>query len=123
VLTYPKKKLQIHFVGTFVNAYEKAGVTLMGESGTIYLDRGRMELRPEPNADYKAEDMILGTQPRGADFSDVPDGELLHIGNWIEAIRERKEPSSPVEPAVQAAAAAHWANLAYRENRVVKIPG
>ena len=44
-----------------------------------------------------------------------PDGELLHLTNWVSCCRSRKSPSSPVEGGVSSAAAAHLANKALRE--------
>ena len=62
------------------------------------------------------QQMVLGTAPahRGADFYDKPDGERLHLANWIECIKSRKVPSAPAEGGVGSAAAAHLANLALR---------
>jgi len=59
--------------------------------------------------------MILGSGPRGADFYDKPDGELIHLTNWIDCIRTRKQPTAPIEAGVSAASAAHLANIAMRE--------
>jgi hypothetical protein len=42
----------------------------------------------------------------------------LHLQNWIDAIRNRREPSAPISAGVSAAAAAHLGNEAYRQNRV-----
>ena len=43
-----------------------------------------------------------------------PDGELLHVTNWIDCVRSRKEPTAPVAAGVAAAAAAHLSNQAMR---------
>ena len=58
--------------------------------------------------------MILGTGPRGRDFYDRPEGELLHLQDWIDAIRNQRQPSAPIAAGVSAAAAAHMGNQAYR---------
>jgi hypothetical protein len=80
------------------------------------VDRGRFELVPERNRKAQAVQEIAATNPpyRGADFYDVPDGELLHLQNWIDCVRSRKEPTAPVAAGVSAAAAAHLANQALR---------
>jgi hypothetical protein len=94
-------------------------ITFMGTTGTLYIDRGRYELTPE-GGNGKVEELILGTNPRkGQDFYDKPDGELLHLTNWVECIRTRQQPSAPAEAGVQAAAAAHLGNRAYRDGLVV----
>jgi hypothetical protein len=88
---------------------------------TIYLDRGRLEVIPEKNHDQsRATEMILGSGPKGADFYETPDGEVLHIANWLECVRSRKTPNAPAEVGVSAASAAHLGNIAYRENRIAR---
>ena len=88
-------------------------IEFLGTEATLYIDRGRYELIPE-RGKGKAEEMILGNGPKGRDFYDKPDGELLHLENWIESMRSRKQPSAPVQAGVAAAAAAHLANQALR---------
>jgi hypothetical protein len=64
----------------------------------------------------KTDQLILSKQPahRGADFYDEPDGELLHLTNWVESIKSRKPPTAPAEGGVGSASAAHLANQALR---------
>jgi hypothetical protein len=64
--------------------------------------------------------MVLGTGPRGADFYDQPDGELLHLTNWLECVRSRKPPAATAEDGVRSAAGAHLANMALRQNKVIR---
>ena len=117
ILEYPNN-VQAHFEGTFSNATYGAMITFMGTDGTLYIDRGRYEITPE-NGKGKPEALILGTNPRkGADFYDKPDGELLHLTNWVECIRSRQKPNAPAEAGVSAAAAAHLGNRAYRTGQV-----
>lgn len=113
VLSYPGP-IQVHFEGTFSNRRAGAMIEVMGTNATLYIDRGRFELVPEKDS-VKAEELILGTGPRGKDFYDKPDGELLHLQNWVDCVRANKQPSAPVEAGVSAAAAAHLANTALRE--------
>ncbi|HLN31108.1 MAG TPA: Gfo/Idh/MocA family oxidoreductase [Gemmataceae bacterium] len=116
LLTYPKD-FQVYFEGTFCNARNGAMLEFMGTDATLYLDRGRYEIHPERNRG-KYEEWVLGTGKRGQDFYDKPDGELLHLTNWIECVRNRKTPNSPVEAGVGAAAAAHLGNQALRTHLV-----
>lgn len=117
ILSY--RNVQMYFEGTFCNARQGAMIEFMGTEGTIYIDRGRFELIPEPRfMKNKPDEMILGTGPRGRDFYDRPDGELLHLQNWIDAIRNQRQPSAPISAGVSAAAAAHLGNESYRQNRV-----
>jgi predicted dehydrogenase len=118
LLIYPNN-MQVYFEGTFVNARNGAMLELMGTDATLYLDRGRYEIHPERNKG-QYEEWVLGTGKRGQDFYDKPDGELLHLTNWIECIRGRKRPNCPAEAGVSAASAAHLANQALRSGQMVR---
>jgi len=119
LLVYPNE-LQVYFEGTFVNARNGAMLEFMGSDATLYLDRGRYELHPEARSKMKPEEMVLGKGNRGRDFYDQPDGELLHLTNWIECMRSRNRPNCPAEAGVGAASAAHLGNQALRGNRVAE---
>jgi predicted dehydrogenase len=116
LLSYPGD-LQAYFEGTFSNARHGAMIEFMGTEGTLYIDRGRYEIHPE-RTQRKYEELVLGTGNRGRDFYDKPDGELLHLTNWVESVRSRKPPTAPAEAGVRAAAAAHLSNLALRSGQV-----
>jgi predicted dehydrogenase len=128
LLHYPGA--QVYFESTFLNARNGAMLEFMTPEATLYLDRGRLEVIPERRRDASnrnpsapavaASELILGSGPKGADFYDKPDGELLHLSNWLECIRSRKTPNAPAEAGVSAASAAHLGNLAYRENRIAR---
>ncbi len=118
LLTYPGG-VQMHFEGTFSNASKGAHIEFLGTDASLYVDRGRFELTPERNRKIEPVSEVASTRPdyRGADFYDTPDGELLHLRNWVECVRSRKEPTAPVAAGVSAAAAAHLANQALRTGR------
>jgi hypothetical protein len=126
LLHYPAKKpgepFQVHYEGTFSNAFRGAMLVLMGTNATLYIDRGRIELIPERDG-KGALSKILSTKPKnkGADFYDVPDGESLHLANWLECVRTRKQPNAPIEAGVNGAAAAHLANMALRAGGVATM--
>jgi predicted dehydrogenase len=117
LLSYPNE-MQVYFEGTFCNARNGAMLEFMGSQATLYLDRGRYEIHPELRSKGKYEEMVLGKGRRGQDFYDHPDGELLHLTNWIECVRSRRRPNAPAEAGVSAAAAAHLGNQAFRQNQV-----
>lgn len=89
LLRYPEHDLQVYFEGTFVSARNAAMLEFMGRDGTLSLDRGRYELYPElKRATYSAKpeppkfpysEWILGDGPKGADFYNKPNGELLPV--------------------------------------------
>ena len=121
LLSYPGN-IQMHFEGTFSNANRAAHIEVLGTEGSLYVDRGRYELVPE-RGKGKAEDMILGKGPKGRDFYETPDGEMLHLQDWVASMRSRKQPSAPVSAGVSAAAAAHLANKALRGGGVAEVKG
>ena len=94
LLVYPKQ-VQAHFEGTFSNAYGAAHIVFMGTDASLYIDRGRYEVHPERGRG-KYEELVLGTGPKGRDFYDKPDGERLHLEDWIEAIRAGKRTQETV---------------------------
>ena len=118
----PAVDLQVYFEGTFSNARNGAMLELMGTDATLYVDRGRYEVHPERDKG-KYEELVLGTGKRGRDFYDKPDGERLHLENWLQAVRGRHKPAAPVEAGIQAAAAAHLANEALRTEKVASWKG
>ena len=124
LLSYPGG-VQMHFEGTFSNAREGAMIQFMGTEATLYIDRGRYEIIPEWNKKGQSEELILGKNPprKGADFYDLPDGELLHLTDWVDCMRSRKKPSAPAEAGVSGAGAAHLANAAMRAGGVAKWVG
>lgn len=116
LLKYPGD-VQMHFEGTFSNANRASMIEFLGTEATIYLDRGGMILTPERRSKLKPEELILGEGPRGADFYNNPDGELLHLTNWIDCLRSREQPTAPVAAGIGGAAAAHLANRALRSGQ------
>src|SRR3954453_21063325 len=73
LMQYPND-VQMYFEGTFANARNGAMIEFMGTEGTMYIDRGRFELVPEPRGQQRAEQMVLGDGPRGRDFYERPEG-------------------------------------------------
>jgi predicted dehydrogenase len=129
LLHYPERELQVHFEATFVNARHGAMTEFMGTEATLYIDRGRYEVIPERKRGLRGEvldnplkqsELILGEGPRGQDFYKTPDGEALHLSNWLQCVRTRKRPNVPAEEGAKAAAAAHLGNLAFRTGQVAK---
>jgi predicted dehydrogenase len=123
LLRYPDREAQVYFEGTFANARNGAMLEFMGSEATLYLDRGRYEIHPERNKKIQASEMVLGSGPRGADFYDLPKGEVLHLANWIECVRSRNRPNCPAEVGVGSASAAHLANIALRSGQTAQWKG
>ncbi len=120
LLRYPKQEVECYFEGTFSNARNGAMIEFMGTDATLYIDRGGYVIYPERNKKVEASEMILGDGPRGLDFYNKPDGELVHLTNWVDCIRSRKKPTAPAEAGVSSASAAHLANISLRQGIVAK---
>jgi predicted dehydrogenase len=114
LIRYPEQEAQVYFEGTFFNARNGAMLEFMGSEATLYVDRGRYEVIPERNKRIQPEELILGSGPKGADFFDAPNGEVLHLSNWVECIRSRRKPNAPADAGVAAVEGAHLGNRAYR---------
>ena len=99
-----------------------ARIEFQGTEASIHIDRGGYQVIPERKSKVPASELILGTEPtwRNADFYNKPDGELVHLTNWIDCVRSRKQPNAPIEAGVSAASAAHLANLAMRRGGSAK---
>ena len=120
LMRYPGQEVQVYFEGTFSNNRNGAMTEFMGTEGTLYIDRGRYEIipdrgkkKPEPSS------LVLGTGEKGLDFYDKPEGELLHLLNWLECVRDRsKKVACPAEAGVSSASAAHMANQSLKTGQV-----
>ncbi|MEM0897229.1 MAG: Gfo/Idh/MocA family oxidoreductase [Verrucomicrobiota bacterium] len=126
VMEYEKLGLQLDFECSWATNVRKACTEIMGTDATIYFDRGRYEVTPQQkNALPIAEishSMIAGEEPlRGLDFYTGYNGEALHIGDWLRAIREGRDPVDPIEAGILAAAPCIHGNVSYRERRMVEI--
>lgn len=67
-------------------------IEFMGTEASIYIDRGRMELIPERNSKVKATEIILNADRPRVDFYPNPDGELLHLTNWVDVRARINQP-------------------------------
>jgi predicted dehydrogenase len=121
IFHYPQRKMQIDFFATFANDTGGTYMKLFSSNATIYVDRGRYEIASQPRSAVKAEKHIASPGELGQSFYREVDGDGRHLADWIEAIRQRREPVEPVEAGVQAAAAAHYGNQAYRQQQLVTI--
>lgn len=122
LMDYSAHKFQAYFEGTFFNARNRAMIEFMGTDGTLYLDRGRYEIHPERDQGPIEEWCPGQEKRRGLDFYAEPDGELLHLVNWLECVRNRKETACPIAAGVAAVNPAHLCNLSYRSNQVALWP-
>jgi predicted dehydrogenase len=84
----------------------KSGCTFEGETGTIYVDRDKLESSPES---ILAEP--LTDRDQRVYFSDS------HARNWLDCLRSRKDPICTAEIGSRSAAVCHLANIGYALRR------
>lgn len=120
LLGFDTAKLQAHFEGGFVNRYRGSMLALQGDRATLYMDRGRYELTPQPGSDVKKRELVIGEGRKGADWYPANEGALPHLTNWIECVRSRERPNCPAEEGVRSALGAHLANRAYRSGELAR---
>lgn len=68
---------------------------------------------------HRAESQGTGIkpQPENLQFADKPDATVLHIANFIDAVRTRQPAYESAEVGHHAAAAGHMVNLSYRSGK------
>ena len=125
IMEFPELDLQMDYVSSWSNNLHKASTFIMGTDATIYFDRNRWEVTPQrPNNDPVApvsESMLASDGPRGTDHALTYNAQTLHIGDWLEAIRQDRDPVDHVEAGVQAAAVCHYGNISYLQKRFVQL--
>ncbi|HWJ91052.1 MAG TPA: Gfo/Idh/MocA family oxidoreductase, partial [Flavisolibacter sp.] len=99
-----------HNMGSGLGLYGlQHGIAFIGENGTLLLNRGGWEVRPDKNKDQPKMEAV-SWQPstdRGLD---------KHMVNFVEAIKSRKKESlnCPIEAGARVAINAHMGNIAQR---------
>ena len=85
----------------------RGGVTFFGAEGEIFVNRGRLESKPD--------DVIR--QPIGDDeiqlYRSASGGHGGHRQDWIDCVRSRKQPNCPVEIGARTVAVCLLGNIAY----------
>jgi predicted dehydrogenase len=100
------------YEGTMVSSIDDGGLEFRGTNGTLKIDRRGFGVYREH---VKGENPVVSGRS-------VEDGTIAHVQNFFACVRDRKEPSAPVEAGVAAARAGHLANLALRRGEKVTWP-
>jgi len=100
VLDYPAK-LNVTFEASLTERvpYENTDIVFIGTGGTLHIFRYGYRFKPAEDRDPKNQVIAKGT----------PD---LHMQNWLDCIRTRKEPNATVEQGHFGAMACHIGNIA-----------
>jgi predicted dehydrogenase len=108
IVTYPQN-VNVTFEATITDLIGKdsAKIVFMGTGGRLSIFRDGYRFIPAKKNSHIGE----SSAPGG--------GEGLHIANWLESIRSRKEPNANVVDGHYSAMACHLGNMAYRQNAQV----
>jgi predicted dehydrogenase len=107
-------KFTATFAVEFINGYDGVGATFYGTKQTLDCQAetgGLLRLyetidKPAPNMPAKVIGKVENETP-------------LHVRNWLSAVKDNKDPSSPIELGHKVITAAHLANIAYRTGKKV----
>jgi predicted dehydrogenase len=98
------------FAVEFVNGADGVGCAFYGTKQTLIADADK-EIRIYNTADKITPEM----KPLDA-WSSRNESDL-HVINWLECVKSRKEPNSPIELGHRVITAAHLANMSYRTGK------
>jgi predicted dehydrogenase len=107
-------KFTATFAVEFINGYDGVGATFYGTKQTLHCDAdsgGLIQL-------FDTIDKFKpGMKPK--ETWKVENETPLHVRNWLSAVKDNKDPSSPIELGHKVITAAHLANIAYRTGKKV----
>ncbi|MCS6952866.1 MAG: Gfo/Idh/MocA family oxidoreductase [Bryobacteraceae bacterium] len=112
------------FIATWTLNYRTAydhdwSIQFQGEKATMVLDRFGYRIyrdpggSPTPWAQKEKMELVAQEEDR--------DGPEVHLQNFLDCIRSRREPTCTVETAAAAVAGPHMANLAYLRGKKVTL--
>ena len=97
----------------YCNSYDNGWlIQFQGDQGTMTLDENGVRVWQEPWKQHP--------EPTHKLEAKVP--VEAHVQNFLDCVRSRKEPNAPVEVGASAVSAPHLANLAFHQQRQVKMP-
>jgi len=97
----------------YCNAYQNGwSIQFQGDKRTLIVDENGLRIWAEP---WK-----LNAEPTHKLEAKVP--VEPHVQNFFDCMRSRKEPNAPVEVGASAVSAPHLANLAFHQQRQIKMP-
>ena len=104
------------YLGSYVTKVDDGGLEFRGDRGTLKIDRARLAFYRD-DAAYAA-----GTNAPEPEIyvRSSGDGTLTHLQNWLECIRNRKQPNAHIRVGHQAARTSHITNAALRAGHTVR---
>jgi predicted PhzF superfamily epimerase YddE/YHI9 len=102
-----------HTAGTETGPWGRNyGLAFVGNNASIVIDRSSWDLFPEmQNGQYN-----VAAMPRQTGH----DSHEVHVRNWIDCLRTRKDPACPIEIGRLAALYTHMGNIALRTNSKIE---
>lgn len=100
-----------HTAGSQKGPYGRSyGLAFIGNDATLVINRESWEVIPEYNEETKADKVpAVASKPGG-------ESHELHMKNFLECIKTRKDPACPIEAGRLVALYAHSANISLRTN-------
>ncbi|MCI0703019.1 MAG: Gfo/Idh/MocA family oxidoreductase [Planctomycetia bacterium] len=107
-------KFTATFAVEFINGYDGVGATFYGTKQTLHCEAqngGLIRL-------YDSIDKPTATTKPTESWK-VENETPAHVRNWLAAVKDNKDPSSPIELGHRVITAAHLANISYRTGKKV----
>lgn len=96
----------------FINGADGVGCTFYGTKMTLWADAEK-EVRVYDTIDKITPDV------KPIDGWKIENETPMHVKNWLDSVKSRREPNSPIELGHRVITAAHLANLSYRTGKKV----
>ena len=97
----------IVFSVQFMNGYERDGAAFYGTKGSVVQC---------PDGYFR----LFNTDNQEVEAWKQTDESTPHMQNFLDCMRSRKEPNSPIETGHRVITGAHLANISYRESKRVE---
>jgi predicted dehydrogenase len=110
VFEYPN--LMATWTLNYCNSYDNDwSIQFQGDEGTMLLNNNGFRIWKEP--------WLKNPEPVQAMAAPIP--IETHIQNFLDCVKSRKEPNAPVEIGASAVSAPHLANLAFHQEKQVRL--
>jgi len=114
-IVYPQNYTVLYH-SSMIGHLEGGGIIFRGSKAMLKLTRDGFAVYPE--GVVRAEFTNLPDPVRK--MEQTGDGTKTNVENWIECIRTRKTPNADVRAGVEAARTSHLANIAMRQEKIVR---
>jgi predicted dehydrogenase len=111
LLRYPG--FDVVYEGMMSSSIDDGGLEFRGTEGTLKINRNGFTVHRE-GAPQRANPVMK--------TDSFQDGTIDHMQNFLDCVKNRKEPNAPVETGVSAARAGQIANLAYHKSGQIAWP-